>query len=496
LLDSLLQEMPKSKGKSKNGSSKKIKNSEPCNLNRLLIEQVHKYEHIFSRSDNFEDANLSLTSDPFTTCKINNVLESGFLQLLRDEVCDMDFVEKNNDLYKFHQSGELNECELPHVRSLRTMLIKTLKPIISKMVGAELDDRLALFCGRYGRTDYLLCHDDELEGRRIAFILYLVPAWKEEDGGNLELFETDKNGNPGCVSRRLVPSDNSLVFFEVSPVSFHQVSEVLADKTRLSLGGWFHGTSLPRAQRALIPAQPGQTHQDISEDLFFSLLNPIYLNPETQAEIQEKFEESSEISLPQFFSLDKFEKAAEQLRSIADWDKDFTPNRRNFECLPSSNWSGPVGDLALLMSSEPFFLLLSNLTGLKLHALAPADSDGEEVESEENGDVSSPTCKGRIRKLTQGSYSLIRDDDLGQAEFALDARICLNVNGWRLEMGGQMVYIARGEDEELVTVQPENNSLNLVYRDKESLRFLKYVNSSVEDENCGPWHDLDFTYYE
>ena len=67
-----------------------------------------------------------------------------------------------------------------------------------------------------------------------------------------------------------------------------------------------------------------------SEDLFFALLNPIYLNPETQAEIQEKFEESSEISLPQFFSLDQFEKAAEQLRSIADWDKDFTPNRSCF----------------------------------------------------------------------------------------------------------------------------------------------------------------------
>jgi hypothetical protein len=32
-------------------------------------------------------------------------------------------------------------------------------------------------------ADVLLCHDDELEGRRIAFILYLVPEWGEEDGG-------------------------------------------------------------------------------------------------------------------------------------------------------------------------------------------------------------------------------------------------------------------------------------------------------------------------
>ena len=45
-------------------------------------------------------------------------------------------------------------------------------------------------------SDYLLCHDDDIhgtvEGRRIAFIYYLVPAdWKETDGGTLDLFATD-----------------------------------------------------------------------------------------------------------------------------------------------------------------------------------------------------------------------------------------------------------------------------------------------------------------
>ena len=33
-------------------------------------------------------------------------------------------------------------------------------------------------------TDALLCHDDELEGRRIAFILYLVPPWDVSLGGH------------------------------------------------------------------------------------------------------------------------------------------------------------------------------------------------------------------------------------------------------------------------------------------------------------------------
>ena len=40
-------------------------------------------------------------------------------------------------------------------------------------------------------ADVLLCHDDELDTRRIAFILYLVPPWKEEDGGALDLFDMD-----------------------------------------------------------------------------------------------------------------------------------------------------------------------------------------------------------------------------------------------------------------------------------------------------------------
>ena len=38
-------------------------------------------------------------------------------------------------------------------------------------------------------VDTLLCHDDELEGRRIAFIYYLLPEWTREDGGKLFVTE-------------------------------------------------------------------------------------------------------------------------------------------------------------------------------------------------------------------------------------------------------------------------------------------------------------------
>ena len=45
--------------------------------------------------------------------------------------------------------------------------------------------------------DVLLCHDDELDTRRIAFILYLSPAWKlDDDGGRLDLYDMDGNTSP------------------------------------------------------------------------------------------------------------------------------------------------------------------------------------------------------------------------------------------------------------------------------------------------------------
>ncbi len=70
----------------------------------------------------------------------------------------------------------------------------------------------------------MLCHDDELEGRRVAYILYLVPEdWTAADGGALDLFAVDAAGRPTTVTRSLVPALGKFAFFCVSEVSFHQV---------------------------------------------------------------------------------------------------------------------------------------------------------------------------------------------------------------------------------------------------------------------------------
>ena len=73
-------------------------------------------------------------------------------------------------------------------------------------------------------SDVLLCHDDELEGRRIAYILYLVDEdWTSADGGNLDLYTVDERKQPDRIVTSLVPVWNSIAFFSVTPTSFHQV---------------------------------------------------------------------------------------------------------------------------------------------------------------------------------------------------------------------------------------------------------------------------------
>ena len=66
---------------------------------------------------------------------------------------------------------------------------------------------------------------------------------------------------------------------------------------RLSLSGWYHGRSPARPKRDAPPSPPTSSPRDLEETQFYQWLNPSYLDPETQSEIQAQFEQSSEISL-------------------------------------------------------------------------------------------------------------------------------------------------------------------------------------------------------
>ncbi|XP_033469855.1 prolyl 3-hydroxylase OGFOD1 [Epinephelus lanceolatus] len=470
---------------------------------------------------------LELDFHPFPHCIIRNFLSSEtFVENLQKELLELNFHEKSNDLYKFKQSDDLKKRTEPHITGLRAALFGHFGSWLGDVLGVELEPTVDISCAKYEYTDVLLCHDDELEGRRVAFILYLVPPWQSSDGGTLDLYTTDSNFQPQSIVKSLVPSLNTLVLFEVSPVSFHQVSEVLTqDKCRLSLSGWFHGPSLERPPRHIEAPVPRSPHLPRDETLLLEWVNPVYLDISYQEQIQEEFEESSEIQLKDFLKEEKFREVSEALRlTQIEWTKRGPPNKRCYEVASLETFPECVSACWELLRSEAFFLLLSNFTGLRLHFLCPADDDDDENKDEEKDNVqegeatgsstespsantsrekelSTPVCCGELRRWSHGGYTLLHDAEAAQADYALDLILPFCGADWQSEFGGFTCYVANEEDEELLTVYPEDNSLALVYRDKETLKFVKHVNhksssGSADNSTCRAFHDFSFVYYE
>jgi Rps23 Pro-64 3,4-dihydroxylase Tpa1-like proline 4-hydroxylase len=528
-----------------NGTSK---HSNVFKLNPALNDLAGKLNKSWA-TEALETESVNLMKEPFTCCTINNFVDTsngrGTIDNLIQELDDLEFKEKSNDLYKFRQSGDLKAARSSAcIRGFRDLMENNVKNWLHRATGIDFDDSVDMFCARYDYTDYLSCHDDELEGRRIAYIWYLVPtSWNKTDGGALDLFNTDDAGHPGSVVKSIVPSFNSFAFFEVTPKSFHQVAEVLTrDKTRLSISGWFHGTSAPWPKRMTMPAKIREKPADIDEDDFFEWINPLYLDPVTQSEIQENFEHSSEISLSGFFADDKHAELSAALRdSGLQWGTKGPANKRCYDNLEDADTPEIVKKCVQLLKSDAMFLLLSNMTGLRLHQLAPVsdsekdDDDDKEVEESDekkerkeksptassskmrevqeedddnedddekrtkkgSKDECDPECSVEVRRWRRGCYTMLTDGDAEAAQFALDARLFVNCGGWSLDCGGFSSYIAKDEDEELLTAQPEENALILAYRDADTLRFVKRVTDEVNHKlEGGEFHDVSLVYYE
>ncbi|XP_069724792.1 prolyl 3-hydroxylase OGFOD1 isoform X1 [Phaenicophaeus curvirostris] len=466
----------------------------------------------------------------------------GFAEELRDELLGLGFVGRRNDLLSLRQSRELAASPEPHLAALRHALCEEFRVWLSAVTQIELDQTIDISCAKYEYTDVLLCHDDELEGRRIAFILYLVPPWEKSDGGTLDLYSTDEHFQPQQIVKSLVPSWNTLVFFEVSPVSFHQVSEVLSEeKCRLSVSGWFHGPSKVRPARHIEAPLPRSPHIPYDHEILYEWINLIYLDMDSQAQIQEEFEERSEILLKDFLKKEKYQLLCEALENKdIRWSIRGPANKRLYETAEEDSLPDVLKGFLQFLRSEALFLLLSNFTGLKLHFLAPSDEDEdagegraadtaghsspkpEQEEAEQQADSDprqpdepddtpeardgetqngsgTPMCAGELRRWTHRHYTLVHDSQA--TEFALDLLFFCGCEDWDPEYGGFTSYIAKGEDEELLTVNPEENCLALVYRDRETMKFVKYINHrslarlKKHPNRVGFW-DFSFVYYE
>ena len=202
-------------------------------LNKKSVENLEKYSKEFKMSK------------PFNHISITEFLDDKIAQKLLTELKNENYYLEDHDLYQFYRTFDSKNSENKFIKEIRDFLLSTeCINYIEKLTNIKLDKtQIDLHSLKLVNTNYLLCHDDDIGNREIAFIINLTKNWKEEYGGKLEFFDSI-NSEPTKVCKSITPSFNQFNCFKVTPgKSFHQISEVIGDNERISISGWYYKKS-------------------------------------------------------------------------------------------------------------------------------------------------------------------------------------------------------------------------------------------------------------
>ncbi|KAJ2855214.1 putative component of NuA3 histone acetyltransferase complex [Coemansia erecta] len=425
-----------------------------------------------------------IVTKPFHTGKLRSILPKEFLLGLKQELADLNWHERLNDLYWFHQTDDLVLNGKKHIKALRDYLSsEEFVGFMEKITGTELArGYLDLAAQRYKKGNHLLCHDDDVHRgkmtRKIAYIIYLVDEqWSEEDGGALGLFNSDENRYPLKVVSHIKPEFNSIGFFLTGMVSYHTVQEVTVadhDRERWSVTGWFYGPAtedntteennlpplpcsvlpqvLPLLEDSVVDAEDDQTE-------WTKWINADYLSTAVQNQIQDTFMEQSSVELRNFLQPEVFQSLLECLNPMF-WGSATAKGPAHLRSYLEKESLDPdtaIAKLAKFLRSASFGRYLSSITSLDLSGASQ-----------------------QVRRFNKGHYTLIHDQALEPAGLDVTMSLLPPVAqddphaAWEESWGGATHYIA--DKDELLRISPESNSLSLVLRDEGTLRFVKYLN--------------------
>ncbi|TPX72326.1 hypothetical protein SpCBS45565_g00609 [Spizellomyces sp. 'palustris'] len=338
--------------------SPKETNGENGRAAKRLRVETEDVESVFRESLLVDSTRSDLagkfrTSKPYLHCVIDHLCEDGLLRKVRDEIMSaLHFTEKETDIYKVHQTGDLANmdglpkeelAQLSSLFKLRNALYSSeFRKFIGDVTGCGhlSGSKTDMSINTYLNGCHLLNHDDVIGSRRVSYILYLPDPdeyWDPAYGGALELYPVLTKGTPAVnPSVSIPPKWNQFVMFTVQPGhSFHSVEEVVVDKARLSISGWFHipqegepgyletpengeaPSSLEQLQAgASAPFTPFSETVDpeelegLSEEDIVTLgrwINPRYLDIRVLEQVSERFLEHSSLQLVDFLHKDLVE---------------------------------------------------------------------------------------------------------------------------------------------------------------------------------------------
>ena len=416
----------------------------------------------------------SLNVDPFRVCTFYDVLKEDSAMGLLEEIQNMDFTFKENDLLSLHQTVDLNEVKTPFISAVREFIYSEIRTIIEKVTSTRFNSTVDMHGIKFMQNDNLLCHSDCLNTRHTAFILYLVPkTWSAESGGSLDLFNSDDDGNPTDIGKSLCPKFNSFSWFEVSEKSWHQVSEVLEDDIRWSISGWFHSDDAPTVRpiadefdMLLIPPI------DSDLDILKSWISLKYLNLEISSEVQQKFQDDSEVSLAEFLNPEKYSNLLAELESM-EWLTVGPRNKKKYQVC--TNPSETIADFIKLIKTDAFAVLLSHFTGL------PLSENYDDPDCDDFADIPFGMISSSVTRWEHRAYSLLSDQEVSNLPDRLHIFYHVDVDpDYDVDAGGYVSFISHSDKEPLLVVPPQNNTLSLVYTRTDEFGFTKYINARLK----------------
>lgn len=198
------------------------------NPQHLKQKNIDQYQQLFSRNK------------PFPHLQLKNLFRQEKVRQLLTALTTEPFGNRESDLYTFFQTNDFSKTKNKALHQFRIFLSSSVfVDYISRITGQKLKyNSIDMSASAYERTHYLLPHDDQVEWRRIAYSFYLT-SLNKSDGGALAVYGSEKN-KPTTIVKKICPTVNTFVFFLVSKKSFHEVEEVITNKRRLAISGWFH----------------------------------------------------------------------------------------------------------------------------------------------------------------------------------------------------------------------------------------------------------------
>jgi hypothetical protein len=98
----------------------------------------------------FIDFDVHLDTSPFKHCIVENFIhDREYLKELKEELLDLKFVMKRNDLYQFHQSHDLSTVNKPLINSLKQFLVEEFCTWLETVTSIKLNGKVSVTCSSY-----------------------------------------------------------------------------------------------------------------------------------------------------------------------------------------------------------------------------------------------------------------------------------------------------------------------------------------------------------